>query len=371
MKKEVTKFRMKKPGYHRRTFSISVKEPDGPWKVFKNKKTESLNQDYIDGISSFSKTLEGFEELMKAMYQERDSSKKTALNANVSIRDEYYAFKYLKPAKKRRLAKETLKSSFYDLTRAITAVGNVNLRIATCEEIQNEIDAYYTKEASNTPHEKSIMRINALLKFIGRADQANLETLPKSHKEVNHLTRQEFITILNELEGVDKDLASIAYYSGLRLGEIFGLEKRKIRRIQEGFVILVDRQMLRDFSYELPKRRKVRRCFANPECQDALKRWVELSHDERTSYRRRKFCFLIKQACKTSETKHILSFRDLRHCYAINLLNSGATLSQVASNLGNSEKVCRDHYLGWVMTNEGVELMAKTISYASCQNNPF
>ncbi|SMF34598.1 site-specific integrase [Pseudobacteriovorax antillogorgiicola] len=358
-----TRYKLKIPTYKRRTFSISKSEDRGKsWKVIKTEEVENLNSKYLGGALSFSQCELQFKELLKSLYESRDQESKKVSSRNQSIMEEYFAIKYLRDVRKRRLAKRTPESSYYDLKRAILALGELDLRLAPIDQIQERIDKYYEGYQSQTPHEKTVMRLNALLKFVGRGND-RLENFRANHiEEVKNLSNEEYAAVIERLQGYDRVLAEIAYCSGLRLGEIFGLERSNVKKLNFGFAYLVNKQMLRDGSMTLPKRGKARRAFVYEQCGESLNEWLQASNDVRLKLRKRSFSKFIASACESIGSNHVLSFKDLRHCYAINLLNDGATLSQVASNLGNSEKVCRKHYVGYVMTNDGIDNLARTIS---------
>ena len=360
MKKSKELIQLKKPGYHRKSFAI-MKKADGKWKVFKSALTERLNSRYHSGELSYDSALEEFQRVITDLYEHRDRERQSALNTNTRLMEEYFAYKYLRKSRKRRLAESTIPGALHDLRRAVISLGQLDLSVAPIDKMQEQVDQYFEDRETNTPHSKAVCRINALLRYSGRPNHDRLETLPETFDEVKNITKEEFDLICNELVGYDHSLAMIAYHSGLRIGEIFALQKNRIRRIQNGIVLNVDKQMYRDFSYGLPKRRKIRRAFAGEACLEALNHWLEVPEEKRISLRNRKFSEIIGDSCKKANTFHKISFKDLRHCYAINLLNRGATISQVAQNLGNSEQVCRKHYVGYVMTNDGIEMMAKVV----------
>lgn len=52
-----------------------------------------------------------------------------------------------------------------------------------------------------------------------------------------------------------------------------------------------------------------------------------------------------------------LRFHDLRHSYAIELLNHGVSLSLTAQALGNSVQVCQEYYAGFELSDEGLDVI--------------
>ncbi len=359
MKKKKTLIAINKAGYERKNFSIHIKEPTTGWRKYEHPDIDLLNSRFSSGKISYDDCFKHIKEIRDELYRVRDSDVNRVLDDNRRIADEYYAFKYLKKSKQRRLAKSTLESTYNDLTRAISSIGQLSLQFTKIEKLQEEVDKYYEDYTTTTPHAKSVMRLNALLKFMGRPERDRLESLPQDYTEVKNLSFEEAKSVITSLDGIDRTLSEIAYFSGLRLGEIFSLTSKKIRKVSGGYAFLVDSQMLRSGEITLPKRRKIRRVFALQGCKKSIEQWVDIGMDERRNYRNRKVSQVVQSACIMQDTSQTISFKDWRHCYAINLLNGGATISQVASNLGNSEAVCKKHYIGYILTNDGIDIIAK------------
>ncbi len=72
----------------------------------------------------------------------------------------------------------------------------------------------------------------------------------------------------------------------------------------------------------------------------------------------KKYCMI---AFPKDSSKH-LTFHALRHCYAINLLTKGVSMSLVAQSLGNTLSVCQQHYLGFELTNDSIAAIKSIIS---------
>ncbi len=360
MKESTMYYALRKPSYGRRKFRISVRE-NKKWRTLNLEEIDRINDLFLSGKISFNECEKEAKKILEKLYEARNASKSSPLSCNERLMMEYFASKYMKKSRQRRIADSTHETAFNDLKRAIVAVGGNDIRYASVDHLQEAIDSYYEDYESIGPHKKTIIRINALLKFAGRSDSDRLETLPEEYSEVKNLSHEEFLKVISELQGHDRILSTIAYYSGLRLGEIFALNSKKVRRTIGGYIINVDRQMYRNGEFGLPKRRKVRRSFAFDACKDELSKWLDTSETTRVNVRGRKYWEVVAQACSYAKVSNVLSFKDWRHCYAISLLNMGATISQVAQNLGNSEQVCRKYYTGYIMTNDGIETMARSI----------
>ncbi len=372
MKNQKTLFSINKAGYTRKKFSIFFQEPGKKWKKFNSPQGDELNDGFLSGCISYEECFAGFKEILESLYESRDKTENDILSENQRHIDQYYAFKYLKKSRQRRLAKSTLDSAYNDLLRAVKAIGDLDLRFARVDKLQERVDEFYENYPTITPHARTVMRINSVMKFLGRAEKDRLESLPEDHVEVKNLQYDEAKVVIESLEGFNKVLSEIAYFSGLRIGEIFSLTKKSVRNLPDGGCsLLVNSQMLRSGEISLPKRRKIRKVFALKGCQKSLAEWVQIDMNTRKKIRQRKYAKIVQDACIKLETSQVIAFKDWRHCYAINLLNGGATLSQVASNLGNSEAVCRKHYIGYTLTNDGIDIVARNFRQNSREFETF
>ena len=98
-----------------------------------------------------------------------------------------------------------------------------------------------------------------------------------------------------------------------------------------------------------PLRRKWSHSNPPPTAPDSLKNTID--RDESSRELMKKYC---KIAFPDDPTKH-LTFHALRHCYAINLLSMGVSMSLVAQSLGNTLSVCQQYYVGFELTNDSID----------------
>jgi site-specific recombinase XerD len=88
------------------------------------------------------------------------------------------------------------------------------------------------------------------------------------------------------------------------------------------------------------KTKRPRLAFIFPQGIDAFKYWTQASEAEKATIDRLESSReLMKKYCQIAfpkdSSKH-LTFHALRHCYAINLLTKGVSMSLVAQSLGNT-----------------------------------
>lgn len=235
-----------------------------------------------------------------------------------------------------------------ELHRSVRALGSLSLVSADAGEIE---DAVASHGWDNTKQRRVLGKIKLLLKFLGR--DIELESPPEDENLVSYITETEFLTGLAKVEPEElKTLLYVLFYTGMRLGEAFGLDETKVREHQN--YIIVNRQVREDGTIALPKNKKTRRTFVRAKAFSTIKKWVSLIKtyplSRKQTHQRFKKYF-----------GHSVTVHDLRHCYAINLLSKGVPLAHVAQSIGNSVKVCEKYYTGHILVDEAVETMKRIV----------
>ena len=102
-----------------------------------------------------------------------------------------------------------------------------------------------------------------------------------------------------------------------------------------------------------------------PDGKKFVSRWLKLPLRTRLELRNIHHGDVLTEACVKlwpgDPTKH-LSARDLRHCYAIHLLNKGVSLSLVAQALGDSVVVAQTYYAGFTLGDQGLQVVNNLLS---------
>ncbi len=204
--------------------------------------------------------------------------------------------------------------------------------------------------------------------------------------KINVITHKEFLLILDYLKVRNESYIlpmQISYYAGLRLGEVCGLSWDDIDLDEQYLIVrksLVFNKLKHRYEFTLPKRNKIRYV----EIPDVLKEILIAAKNKQDKYERRyKNCYVVESSSVTesfvletrlinvedNDTKDIplvciqkdgrfinrksletrcirlskkiglnqFHFHTLRHTYATNLLNLGATIHEVKELLGHSD----------------------------------
>jgi integrase len=247
-------------------------------------------------------------------------------------------------------------TALYELRRAVAAVGGLSLQSSTKLELQKHIDSNY----NGRKQRRIVTKLNQLLKWLGR-DIRLYKKRPES-EEIKYLKEDDFKKILTHIPGEAlKCLHEVCYYGGFRIGESFALEENHFHEGRNNIKVL--RQIDKTGVRRETKNRKVRNAFVFPQGVSALKRWFELRKEIDLKSRAR-ISKVTRTACQKAfphePSKHI-NFHALRHCYAINLINKGVSISLVAQSIGDSIRVAEQHYVGFTLQEESLDMIAKLV----------
>lgn len=345
MAKQKTNFVLKKPDTKsRRSFSILKREYSGNTSTYKKIKNEALDSINI-AYKNKSKTLDACtllaKEVLIQLYKElnRSNPKIVHNSANRDLLEKYWEDEY---SHRDLIDVESSKNEF---KRAVEAVGSLSLYTATREDLQRQI----SKSVKGNKQRRIVSRLNALLKFIQRG--IKLRKDKRNQTEPAHLSLVDFQKMIKFIEDSDfKLLCEVAFYSGLRIGEIFAITPKAVK----DNIILVQAQIDRDGVRRETKNRIYRKAFVIKEGRTLINEWCKV---DASKLRNIRASSLVRTACKkafpSDKTKWI-KFHDLRHSYAVHLLSSGVSLSLVAQSLGNSIVVCQAHYAGFTLADESI-----------------
>ncbi len=288
---------------------------------------------------------------------------------NFDIFQSYWKKKYDKLPEDEKLIDES--SARNDFKRALKCIGDLNLRSASLEDLLEKINKI--PELSN--RKRVALRINSLLKHIGRKDDkiALGKNKKRKTRQVNYISHNDLPLLLLQLpvnKSPDRTAANLrllvqtAFYSGLRIGEIFAMTGNSI----QGNYILVKNQLDRKLNTRKTKTQQERKAYVIPEGREIVEKWALLSLKDKQSIRNLKYSIIIKSITKIcfpdDKSKHC-TFHDLRHSYAIHLLSKGVSLSLVAQSLGNSISVAEEYYAGYCLSDDAINSIESTMQKAS------
>lgn len=351
----LVRYGFKKPRHGRATFSIyeDILCPDDSrsCKIIHDERLRAINDSYLKGFQDFDTCVTQVKEIIKDLYKKdprcQNRSRVVHNSENHKVLDDYwekvYSFRTL----------ENEQSTRNELNRAIDTLGPISIYSASRDQIQSAID----NRVSGNAQRRMISRMTQLLKFIGRADVRLRKGRPVFNK-VTHVTETEFLTVVNYIKEPSlRVLATLCFYSGIRLGEAFALEQRHLNGEGKD-TIRISTQMGRDGKLKhTTKTRKPRLAFLIPEGLPAFYAWTDIPTSEKLKINRLSVSKEMKAACARAfagDPDKQLTFHALRHSYAIHLLSRGVSMSLVAQSLGNSLSVCQHYYIGFELTNDSV-----------------
>lgn len=356
MLKDRVYFILKRPGKEKgrkaKSFSFQKKtiKPDGTshWEAVEPNGLANLNKQFQDGDLDFQEAEVQALELREQLYRaERGYAKKTVhLAENLTLLKRYWKVEY----EDRSLVDEN--SAKGDLKRAVEAAGNKSLNTVSREELKKVIN---TRFKNNPEKQRRIVaRLNQLLKFAKR--DFRLKPVKKPRRQVRYLTLEDFEKVVPHLPNeVVQALCWTAFSTGARKGECFAVSEGNLRQGTNLYIFeqLADNRKLRDLKNRKPHSAPIIR-----KGLPHVKRWLAIPKTEKEALRGLRLSDLVKSACykvfPKDPEKHC-TFHDLRHSYAIYLLQRGLTLFRVSRCLGDSMAVTEEYYALFANTDEELE----------------
>jgi integrase len=344
---------LKKPKKGQRaTFALILREtlPSG----MTSQKTIKDNDDIVAlnaSLLTAAITLEHALKAAKVLVSKLNFDKKKARHPdlysfhpfNMQIVEKYLEEVY----DQRDIFPESLASITSDLRRAVLALGQMSLQTSSRKELQTQLNGKLTEVRKQR---RAASRINSLLKYINRGFKLN--RMKETLNPVHHVSEQEMLTMCEALK--DQRFAlmcKVAYYSGLRLGELMTINTDSLKNNQHLYVF---DQIVTDGSRRQTKTKKPRNAIIIPHGVEFVREWCELPTAEKMPYR-----FPPRVLSKTLGRR--MCVHDLRHSYARWLADHNLSLSEIAEYLGNSVGVCEKHYKGWVRSEFAIDARFKQL----------
>ena len=359
----LVRYSYKGPGHGRKSFTIysDVKQSDGKrvCETIKDDRLSAINMAYKTGVSSINECRVQVKEIIKELYKQdpRCRQARYVHNAeNWKMFEDFWEKVYS------YITLLNVDSTKIELRNAVDALGELSIYSASRDDIQKCIDERYKGNAQR----RIVTRMNQLLRFVGR-ERVKLRKNQKEYLKVSYLNEADFnkVLFLAETE-IEKTLLRLCYYCGLRVGEAYALESHML--LPNG-TLRVTGQIDRHGKLRHTKTKRPRLAYIFPQGIDAFRHWTSAAPQEKDTINRlevsrdlmKKYC---KMAFPNDPEKH-LTFHALRHCYAINLLSKGVSLTLVAQSLGNTLSVCQEHYAGFELSSESIEAINAIIGRKS------
>lgn len=245
----------------------------------------------------------------------------------------------------------------YELERAVAAAGGHSLLSATRKVLQEHVNANF----SGNKQRRIISKLNQILKWLKR--DITLTRNRKVIEDVRYLTESDFKEMLKHIYWAPaKILHEVCFYGGFRIGEAFALEPAALNKQRKSIKVL--KQVDKSGNKRQTKNDKKRDAYLFPRCIEVLPQWFDFKSRVDLKYRKQ-ISKVTRAACRKAfpddPSKH-LTFHDLRHCYAIALLSKGVSIALVAQSIGDSVRVTEEHYAGFIITSESLEMIDRIVS---------
>lgn len=326
-----------------------------PSETIVDPKIDTINRLFLDNQLSENETRQRFDDV-RSQYYRRDGQLPPLGNTdNLKILEKFWR-NYLKKRRGHRALKDP-NAALQKYKRAIDVLGALSITTATEDDIQAAFDTTAEIKGWTVNNQQKIgSAIRAVLKFAGRSDVELIFSSQNAREDIVHITIEELKVITSSLQNNKlKLIVGAAFFTGMRIGELMCLSSSSILN----HVIDVRNQKKRDGTISKTKTGSTRLAFIIPEGQKVVESWA--SSDKSLPVKVENLAHLMRKVSEKSIGKSI-KFHDLRHSYAVHLVQSGAPLELVAQSLGNSMKVCERYYSGFKLTNYGIETLCKIMS---------
>lgn len=316
---------------------------------------DAINERFSDGRLVFEAAKLEVEELVETLYQDGRLVLACVYNTkNLKVAEEYLKERYTE-ARRTKLA--SFAPAEQETNRAIEALGELSIHAATPKQIQDKIDASADGDARK--QRRLIFKMRAILNWLRPSERWGDRLVPwdEEYGLVKHLTDEEFLLVLSKLPTEHhKILAQVCFHLGCRVGEACALTLSDLKESRN--TVLISKQ-IRGSDHKagkvIPrtKNKRKREAFIFPAGVSPLKRWIEIKRGL-TVLQRRRLAEVIRAACielwPDDDSKHLV-WHDLRHSYAIRLLDKGLTVDDIADMIGDSVIVAKKHYIGFIVSD--------------------
>ena len=174
-------------------------------------------------------------------------------------------------------------------------------------------------------------------KLIDRNPISEVKKLPENNVRQRILTQDELEALLNACEPHLKPIIQVAYYMGMRRGEIINLTWPEVD-LKKGFIRL---------SAERTKTNSSRVIPIHPEVKATLERLPRGLHTDRVFLRHglpfNEIKHSFQSACEKAKIEDF-TFHDLRHCALNNLRKAGNDFFQIMALSGHKTMSCFKRY---------------------------
>lgn len=329
------------------------KKPSQSWQILRRErgKATAERHETLDAINllwqagkiDFNQAERRVKALVKALQQADKADLADQTLVNRKLLEDYWETEY---ATRILIDPDSMKN---DLERAIREIELLDLATVSRAELQAKVNKLLP--ANRKKQRRVVARLNQLLRSIGR--EIRLQAAKKPRSDIKYINEQTLHALLPKLPTKTRLFVGAMFYTGARPGEMF---KMFIKGPQ---VIHIPFQLDRKKVERDTKTGQARDVLVEPRGWSLVEEFIKKRDTIARNARHPKFKEIAKAV-----------IYDLRHSYAIHMLNKGLSISDVALLLGDSVGVCQENYLGFVAKPEGIEAMRRKIEAAAPKPEP-
>lgn len=345
-----TYYNIKRPSTTRKTFQVQEETRNGNERTFK-----TVKNDFLDNVNlNFKANKLTSEKAYDAIRAHFDHIRST-LPSFINEKSDDGLDKHLLEWREELLNKRAREpESDYNITNFSRHMSEVLKRVnKTIHDVSiPDLRKGIKEQFKPTSQQKKLcFYFNNYLSYSKRDLKLDPGFFKGKDYEFYHISSKDFEKLILKASIELKVPMRILFYTGLRLGELYGLRSKDW--IKNRGSLRVDRQEKRDKEKTLkkPKCNKARTTVA-PNCiTEDLEYWF---NPETNKLCRNTFQKNFKKLCNDNN-QSTLRVHDLRHSFAMYCLEEKRiSISMIAKLIGDRIDICEKHYLGSRLSDETI-----------------
>jgi integrase len=321
--------------------------------TIKDERVDSLNAQFAKGILNQTDAELRFRALIKdlkaaAGIKDRVATESLVNDINMRAFKDFWRARYALNPKVKPQTKVTTKHEFM---RALALLGNLSIVDVAGDVLQE----HWNSVANGR---KYGIKINQLLRHLGRGITLALPN--KIHKPIQYIDERDLPRLLSHIDTVEgKYLAQVLYATGARIGEAYAFTRRMLRSDNS---IYIERQMLRNGEIDQLKNERPHTTVIIADYKEAFYGWCEVENKKALRNTLDREISRAARSAWPKDKERQISPHDLRHSFAIHMLGTGLSLSDIAMMLGDDEQTVREYYTGFVMKDRQISRINELIN---------
>lgn len=244
----------------------------------------------------------------------------------------------------KRARKRSLEGAYALIKHIENILQNDSILTIDIIELEERIDNYGKIQSIS----KLCIFINLFLKFVSRSEKIEVKKYKKDRDGVVvSIAPMDFLTKSQNLPEGIYNACRIAYYTGMRLSEVYAIgDGNEVN----GNVISVEWQIDRDNQLRRPKGNKTRMTINPTSINEDIEKWILLKNAVNRRH--------LQDICKEILG---INFHSLRHSFAKNLINQNVSITTVAQLLGDDPQTAFEFYVGRNVQEDQIKIALKAL----------